>query len=41
MGDDHKTDSIFFGLFYEVFPKQKWKCFENETEICWNENFFI
>jgi len=23
MGHDHKTDVIFFDLFYEVFPKQK------------------
>jgi len=23
MGHDHKTDAIFFDLFYEVFPKQK------------------
>jgi len=25
MGHDHKTDAIFFVLFYEVFLKQKYK----------------
>ena len=24
-------------LFYEVFPKQKWKCFWNENKFFWNE----
>jgi len=31
----------FFGLFYEVFPKQKWKCFQNENFVFRNENVFI
>jgi len=38
MGHDHKTDAIFFDLYYEVFPKQKWKCFRDENKIFWNEN---
>jgi len=31
MGQDHKTDVIFFRFICEVFPKQKWKCFRNEN----------
>ena len=31
--DDEKTDAIFCDLFYEVFPKQKWKCFRNKNTI--------
>jgi len=30
MGHDHKTDAIFFVLFYEVFLKQKYKSFETK-----------
>ena len=33
MDHDHKTDAIFFDLFYEVLPKQKWKCFRNRNKI--------
>ena len=34
MSHEHKTDAIFFDLFYEVFPKQTWTCFRIE-----NKNF--
>jgi len=33
-GARRKNWCDFFGLFYEVFPKQKWKCFRNK-----NKNF--
>jgi len=42
MGHDHKIDAIcFFDLFYEVFPKQKWKCLRNEAKFFENDDVFI
>ena len=37
-GQDHKTDAIFFDLYYEVFPKQKEKCFQNENKFIFKLN---
>jgi len=40
MGHDHKTDAIFFDLFHEVFPKQKW-VFPKRNYFLKNENALI
>jgi len=41
MGPRPQNWCDFFDLFYEGFPKQKWKCWQNENKIFWNENVFI
>ena len=37
---NHKTDAIFFDLFYEVFPKQKWKRFRNKNWTILKRKYF-